>query len=164
MRRLLATVTVATALLGAAALTGPSAGAQPLTCTFTVSATVLATGGPVDVSGTAPPSTQVSVFLDGVLAATTTSAPVTGAWGPVPVTVTATSAISVSIAPTYGTTPCIGIAGEQVEVVRVAGATASLPRTGSDTGQTVAAAAALVGVGLVLLVGARRRRAAQQRA
>jgi len=119
----------------------------------------LPAAGNVEVSGVAPGSTQVEVQVDGVTVTSVKSAPVTGEWGPVSIPINATSAVSIALPENYATLPCIGNGGTEVVKVTVGGATTSLPRTGaSGTGTTVRVALVTIGLGLVLLVGARRHR------
>lgn len=163
MRKFLASLTLAaTAALGAVAFVAPAApaGAQPLTCTFLVSSTALAAAGPVNVSGTAPGSTLVTVLLNGSPVGTATSDKVTGAWGPVTVNIPdGGGQISIQLPQVYGALPCTG--NGNVQVSRVI---AALPRTGSETRQYVFLGSALLAIGLVLFVGAKRRREVSQRA
>jgi len=165
MRRFLTAITmaVATVAAGTAVVGAPApVGAQSLTCTFTVTPNELANAGKVAVSGVAPGSTKVEVRVDGVTAATAQSAPVSGIWGPVSVEVTSTSTISIALPDNYATLPCIGNGGTEVVKVSV-GASVGLPRTGSDSSHTALVALAAIGVGLVLVVGARRRRSVRPR-
>jgi LPXTG-motif cell wall-anchored protein len=164
MRRLFATLTMVAMIAAAGlAVTGSAipAGAQPLTCTFTLSTTTIDEPGTVQVSGTAPASTEVRILVDGVIVATVTTDPVTGAFGPVPVQITTTSTVSIALPDSYATLPCTGVG--RVEVVR-ASQVARLPRTGSDTSQYVLAALAAIGVGLVLVVATKRRQDIHSRA
>lgn len=140
-------------------------------CSYSVSPTTLPpAGGVVTVSGVAPGSTTVRVFLDGVLAATTQSAPVTGVFS-VEVFITASVEISVAL-DGYPSTPCIGVGGETVERdgngnrtnntgIVVGGVTASrsnLAFTGSsDTRPMVLIGVGALCLGLVIVVAARRR-------
>jgi LPXTG-motif cell wall-anchored protein len=169
MRRIFATLAVAGVVgataLGALALPAGAGVSDSLSCSFTASSTDLTGPGPVQVSGTAPASTEVHIFLQ--VGATTTEVPgspvlsdaVTGAWGPITVDITATSTIVVSVEPAYSNLPCTGVG-----LVSVSTVTAGLPRTGSnDTGQYVVAALVLIAVGSVLVVGAKRRRDAHSR-
>jgi len=146
----------AVAVLGTMAVVAAPAGAGvsvgPGSCSFTLSATTLTAPGPVSVSGTAPASTIVTVNVDGKPVATTTSDSVTGKWGPVTVDIAASSTVSITLPAVYATIPCVGVGA-----VEVSPATISLPRTGSNTVQYVFAAAALIAVGAVLLIAARRR-------
>lgn len=163
MVRRLGAVLAATVVV--AALTagfGGSAGAQTpsaFSCSFSVTPTNLpATGGTVTVSGVAPGSTVVRVFLDGVLVATTTSAPVTGAFT-VTLVITASGEITVAL-DGYPSTPCIGVGGEQVErAVQVAGSSAArLPTTGAnETRPIVLVGLTALSLGTVLVVATRRR-------
>ncbi|MFA5884663.1 MAG: LPXTG cell wall anchor domain-containing protein [Acidimicrobiia bacterium] len=156
---------VVLALATAGVLAAP-AGAQTasgFSCTYTVGPTALPPGGgPVTVSGTAPGSTTVRIFVDGALVATVPSAPVTGAFS---ATVVITGAVEVAVAlDDYPSTPCIGVGG--AEVVAGGGganatgvnATGRLARTGSSgTKPVVLAGVAALSLGLVLVVAARRR-------
>ena len=163
MRKLMAMIGIT--VLGAALWGGISvAGAQTtaaFTCSYTLSATALPTGGgPVLVSGTAPADTDVFISVNGTVVATVHSDGVTGAWGPVQLTITATSTIAVSIAPNYPATPCTGPAQVSVEAAQTA-----LPRTGSnDTKPFVLAGVTLLLVGVALVMGARRRERTRGRA
>lgn len=168
MRKLLASMTLAaTAALGAVALVGSAApaGAQtPIVCTFLVSSTDLAATGPVSVSGTAPGSTLVTVLLDGVPQGSDTSDAATGAWGPIAVNIPAGGGqISIQLPQVYAELPCIGNGGADVVRVLVETATQALPRTGSETRQYVFLGSALLAIGLVLFVGAKRRREVHSR-
>jgi LPXTG-motif cell wall-anchored protein len=157
---------VAASLAVLGGLSAPAgAGVSPtFSCSFSVSPTTLPPGGgTVTLTGVAPGSTVVRVFLDGQLVATTTSAPVTGEWS-VQIVITASAEITVAL-DGYPETPCIGVGGENVErnpqqsSIIVGGATATrLARTGSsDTRPFVLIGLTAVCVGLVLLVAARRR-------
>lgn len=156
----------AASLAAVGGLAAPAgAGVTPtFSCSFNVSPTTLPPGGGlVTVSGVAPGSTVVRVFVDGELAATTTSARITGEWS-VEVLITATSEITVAL-DGYPQTPCIGVGGENVErgpdsgTIVVGGSTATrLAFTGSsDTRPYVLLGVGAVCVGLVLVVAARRR-------
>ena len=159
--------TMAFAAIGLAAPAG--AQIQVFSCSYSVDPTTLpATGGTVTVSGVAPGSSTVRVFTDGVLAATTQSAPVTGAFS-AQVFITASVEISVAL-DGYPTTPCIGVGGESVDQdgngsgssgIVVGGVSAvrrNLAYTGSsDTKPIVLLGLGAVCVGLVLVVAARRR-------
>jgi LPXTG-motif cell wall-anchored protein len=164
MRRLFATLTMV-AMIAAAGLavagSAIPAGAQALTCTFTLSTTTLDGPGTVQVSGTAPASTELRILVDGVTVATVTTDPVTGAFGPVAVQITTTSTVSIALPVNYATLPCTGVGNVEVER---APQVVSLPRTGSDTSQYVLAALAAIGVGLVLVVATKRRRDIHSRA
>ena len=148
---------------------GAPAGAgvtDSVSCDFALSATSLAGPGTVTVSGTAPGSTEVHIFLvvNGVSTevpgSPVLSTPVTGLWGPVQVSIAETSDIRVSLDPSYGETPCVGPGS--INVARPAAA--ALPRTGSNnTEQFVVAALVLIAIGAVLVVGAKRRREAHSR-
>lgn len=167
-----ALVLIATIALGAVGLAAPAgAQIQVFSCSYSVDPTTLPpTGGVVTVSGVAPGSSTVRIFTDGVLAATTQSAPVTGTFS-AQVFITASVEISVAL-DGYPTTPCIGVGGESVERggtgtgtgtggIVVAGASAvrrNLAYTGSsDTKPFVLLGVGAVCVGLVLVVAARRR-------
>ena len=165
MRRLLAIVGIA--MLGAFVMGGASlAGAQttttsttiPFTCDFTTTPETLPVGGgTVSVKGTAPGDTDVHITVtsttDGTQTATAHSNATTGAWGPVDFHITSTATVSVTLAPFYPATLCIGPASVAVE-----SAAAALPRTGSnDTKPFVLIGAALLVVGTVLVVATRRR-------
>lgn len=154
--------------LGAIGSVAPAgAQTQVFSCSYSVDPTTLPVGGGlVTVSGVAPGNTTVRVFLDGVLAATTQSAPVTGTFS-TQVFITASVEISVAL-DGYPSTPCIGVGGESVEQdgnggngIIVGGVTAtrrSLAYTGSsDTRPFVLLGVGAVCVGLVLVVAARRR-------
>jgi len=164
--------TMAVAALGLAAPAG--AQVQAFSCSYSVDPTTLpATGGTVTVSGFAPGSTTVRIFTDGVLAATTQSAPVTGAFS-AQIFITASVEISVAL-DDYPTTPCIGVGGESVDrggngtngtnsgtngivVGGVSTARSNLAYTGSsDTKPVVLLGLGALCVGLVLVVAARRR-------
>jgi LPXTG-motif cell wall-anchored protein len=165
VRRLLAIVGVA--MLGAFVLGGASiAGAQtttttiPFTCDFTVTPETLpAGGGTISVKGTAPGDTDVHITVtsstDGTQTATAHSNATTGAWGPVDFHITSTATVSVTLAPFYPATFCIGPASVSVES---AAASTALPRTGSnDTKPFVLIGVALLVVGTVLVIATRRR-------
>jgi LPXTG-motif cell wall-anchored protein len=166
-KRWAALVLIAAASLAALGGLGAPAGAgvsRTFSCSFSVSPTTLPPGGgTVTLSGVAPGSTVVRVFLDGQLAATTTSAPVTGEWS---VQVRITSSVEISVAlDDYPETPCIGVGDENVGrnpqpgTIIVGGRTATrLALTGSsDTRPFVLIGLGAVCVGLVLVVAARRR-------
>jgi LPXTG-motif cell wall-anchored protein len=171
-RRLGALIAASVVVLGVAGVLASSAGAQtppPTTvffCSYSVDPTTLPdTGGTVTVSGVAPGSSVVRIFTDGTLAATTTSAPVTGAFS---ATIFITASVEVSGAlDGYPSTPCIGVGGETVErdgnanstTLRVLGSTATrLPTTGAnDTKPIVLVGVSALALGLVLVVAARRR-------
>jgi hypothetical protein len=163
---LVASARLAMSLVGVAG----TAGAQTTTtsgfsCSFTVDRTALpAGGGVVTVSGVAPGSSVVRIFVDGVLVATTTSAPVTGTFS-VQITITESSEVTAAL-DGYPTTPCAGVGGESVERPQVATATATrLAFTGSSsTGPIVLVALCAVSLGVVLVVAARRRSRVQGRA
>ena len=165
MRRLL--VMVGVAAMGAFLLSGAAiAGAQtapttttttiPFTCDFTTTPTTLGVGGgSISVAGTAPADTDVHITVqnstDGTQTKTAHSS-VSGNWGPVTFNVTSSATITVTLAPFYPATTCVGPS------VSVEAAAAALPRTGSnDTKPFVLIGAAAVLVGLVLVVAARRR-------
>lgn len=166
---------VAVALVAVGGVAPPS-GAQTtvFSCSYSVSPTTLPPeGGLVTVSGVAPGSTTVRIFLDGVLAATTQSAPVTGEFS-AEVFITASVEISVAL-DGYPSTPCIGVGGETVERdgtgsntggrsntgIVVGGASAvrrNLAYTGSsDTRPLVLLGVGALCLGLVIVVAARRR-------
>ena len=166
---LLASIVIATAVaIGAIGAVAP-AGAQVtvFSCSYSVNPTALPPGGGfVTVSGGAPGGTTVRVFINGALAATTQSAPVTGAFA-VPVFITASVEISVAL-DGYPSTPCIGVGGENVEqdgnggsgiiVGGVSTTRRNLAYTGSsDTRPFVLLGVGALCVGLVLVVAARRR-------
>lgn len=172
MRRRLGALIAATVIaLGVVGALGATAVAQTPTsfsCSYSVSPTTLPDeGGFVTVSGVAPGASVVRVFVDGVLAATTTAAPVTGAFS-VEVFISATSEVSVAL-DGYPSTPCIGVGGAEVErgdtnqngrtTIRVAGTSATrLPTTGAnETKPIVLAGLGALAFGLVLVVAARRR-------
>lgn len=155
---------VAIGAIGAAA----PAGAQTtvFSCSYSVNPTTLPVGGGfVTVSGVAPGNTTVRVFTNGVLAATTQSAPITGAFS-TQVFITASVEISVAL-DGYPSTPCIGVGGENVEqdgnggniiVGGVSTTRRNLAYTGSsDTRPFVLLGVGALCVGLVLVVAARRR-------
>jgi hypothetical protein len=162
MRKILVMITMGTLISASAAVamgTAAPAGVQAVSCTYTVEPTTLPAAGTVVVSGVAPGSTQVEVQVDGVTVATVQSAPVTGVWGPVTIQINATSVVSIALSENYATLPCVGNAGTEVVKITVGGSAASLPRTGSSgTGTMVRIALVVIGVGLVLVVGAGRRR------
>lgn len=151
--------------LGVVGVAAPAhAQTQVFSCSYSVNPTTLpATGGVVTISGVAPGSTTVRIFINGVLAATTQAAPITGAFS-ADVFITASVEISVAL-DDYPTTPCIGVGGESVDrdgngTIVVGGASASrnLAFTGSsDTRPFVLLGLGAVCVGLVLVVAARRR-------
>lgn len=149
-----------TGVLGAVAA---PAGAQAQSCTFIVSPVSLPSAGTAEVSGVAPGTTSVDILVDGRRVATVQSAPVTGAWGPVRIAISATSTVSIALPETYATLPCIGNGGNEVVTVSVGTTSKPLAFTGSATSRTVLFALAVIGVGSVLLVSARRRRTAHQR-
>jgi LPXTG-motif cell wall-anchored protein len=160
---------MALVVIGLAAPAG--AQVQVFSCSYSVDPTTLpATGGTVTVSGVAPGGSTVRVFTDGVLAATTQAAPVTGAFS-AQVFITASVEISVAL-DGYPTTPCIGVGGESVDqdgngngngsngiiVGGVSTVRRNLAYTGSsDTKPFVLLGLGAVCVGLVLVVAARRR-------
>jgi len=157
-------VAIALDAVGLAAPAG--AQTQVFSCSYSVDPTTLPVGGGlVTVSGVAPGNTTVRVFLDGTLAATTHSAPVTGAFS-AQLLITASVEITVAL-DGYPTTPCIGVGGESVEQdddgngIIVGGVTATrrnLAYTGtSDTKPFVLLGVGALCVGLVLVVAARRR-------
>jgi hypothetical protein len=155
------------ALLGAVGVSGVAlvaapgaAQTPPLTCTFLASPAVLPPdGGVVSVSGTAPASSVVRVFADGELVATTFSDPVTGSFS-VQVVVTTSVEITVAV-DDYPNTPCTGVGVAPGEVTR-GQATGRLPRTGSSgTGRLVRVGVSALALGMVLVVGARRRAGAR---
>jgi len=161
----------ALSVAGLVALPAP-AGAQTggsgdaFTCNYSVDPTVLPIGGGiVTVSGVAPGTTIVRVFLDGVFAASTQSAPVTGAWS-VDVFITASVEITVAL-DDYPATPCIGVGGENTDtgvLVGGSGGRRRLPFTGtSETKPFVLAGLGAVCLGLVLVVASRRRTRVQGR-
>jgi len=175
MAKRAASVLVAVLLAGSMAIAfAPSVSAQttpttsPFSCSFSVSPTTLPPGGGVvTITGVAPRSTTVRVFLDGVLAATTVSSPVTGAWS---VSLLVTTSVEISVAlDGYPSTPCIGVGGEQVErggggnsgSIVVGGASAqrsNLAFTGSsDTEPLALIGFGVLSLGIVLVVAARRR-------
>jgi len=149
--------TVAIAALGALFWGGATAGAQTtqaFTCNYTLSSTALGQGGgPVQISGTAPGSTTVHIFVNGTEVLPAVESSPTGTWGPVTLNITATSTIAVNLGASYVTTPCVGPASVSVEA-----ATAALPRTGSnDTKPFVLVGITILVVGLALVFAARRR-------
>jgi LPXTG-motif cell wall-anchored protein len=162
--------------LGAAMLAAPG-GAQvqqpPPLCTIAVTASGTTPGSTVSISGTAPASTLVTVFMDGPDAndaqqtATSASAPAdNAAWGPVSFTmpVAGTYNFTAQLPERYGSAVCLGPNGETVIPVQVAGASTALPRTGSNnTSRYVIAAFSLIAIGAVFLIGAKRRREAHSR-
>jgi len=166
------------AMLGAFLVGGTSiAGAQtpptttttiPFTCDFTTTpATLGPAGGTVSVSGTAPANTDVHVTVqnatEGTQTKTVTSDSTTGNWGPVDFNITSTASVTVTLAPFYPATTCVGPAEVAVEAANAA-QTQALPRTGSnDTKPFVLVGAAAVLVGLVLVVASRRRNNARGR-
>jgi LPXTG-motif cell wall-anchored protein len=171
MRRRLGTlIAVAMLALAAAGLLAGPVGAQtpPITTVFSCSYSVDPSGLPdgggfVTISGVAPGSTIVRVFIDGELVATTTSAPVTGAFA---VTVFITASVEVTVAlDGYPSTPCIGVGGSEVtqdgNTTTVAGSSATrtrLPTTGAnETKPIVMVGLGAIALGLVLVVAARRR-------
>lgn len=164
---MLVSVAIAAAVaIGATGAAAP-AGAQTtvFSCSYSVNPTTLPVGGGfVTVSGVAPGNTTVRVFTNGVLAATTQSAPITGAFS-TQVFITASVEISVAL-DGYPSTPCIGVGGENVEQdgngnIIVGGVTTTrrnLAYTGSsDTKPVVLLGVGALCVGLVLVVAARRR-------
>jgi LPXTG-motif cell wall-anchored protein len=169
VRKFLAT-TAMVGILGSMAAIGLGApvGAQtqlpPPICTFTaVAGSTTSVPTTITVSGTAPADTVVTVRLNGgnPKTATSASAPTANApWGPVTYDITApgTYEITVQLPGAYGSAFCLGPNNQTVIPITVAAATAALPRTGSDTSQYVLAALALIGVGAIFVIGARRRR------
>lgn len=146
-----------TSIAFAAGIAQPAAAqTSEFECTFSVPTTTLAApGGSVTVSGTAPGSAFVRVFVNGVEAATTTAASGTGAWS-VNVVITATSEVTVAL-DGYPTTPCSGVGGQGVFVGGIS-ATKNLSLTGSSaTRQLVLIGIAALSIGIVLVVGSRRR-------
>ena len=162
MRAILGTIMVGVMAVATGVVAGPvaSAGVTASTCTYTVSPTELDGPGPVQVAGVAPGTTEVAIQVDGVTVTTVEAAPVTGTWGPVTVDIAATSIITIALPDNYATLPCIGNGGTEAVRVRVGGASANvnLARTGSDTNRWVPIGIASLGLGIVLVVGARRRR------
>lgn len=170
-RRLGALIAAALVTLVAAGVLAAPVGAQtaPVTtvfsCSYSVGPTALPdAGGFVTVTGVAPGSTIVRVFVDGVLVATTTSAPVTGTFS-VTIFITATVEVAVAL-DGYPSAPCIGVGGAEVEqdgngTIRVAGnavARTRLPTTGAnETKPIVLVGLGAIALGLVLVVAARRR-------
>ena len=157
VRRLLCIV--AMAAFGALFMGGATAGAQTtqvFTCNYTLSSTAIgAGGGEVQISGTAPGSTAVHIFVNGTEVLPPAQSSPTGTWGPVTLTITTTSTIAVNLGASYVTTPCTGPASVSVEA---AAATAALPRTGSnDTKPFVLIGVTILVVGLALVFAARRR-------
>ena len=161
VRKLLAILAITA--FGALAWGGATAGAQTPTttttaaptvfiCTYELSATqVAAGGGSVQLTGVGPADANVKIFVNGVQVASAHTDATTGAFGPVTITITTTSTVSVSV-DNYPATPCIGPASVNVE------AAAALPRTGSnDTKPFVLIGVALLVVGAVLVLAARRR-------
>jgi len=157
-------VAIAFGALGLAAPAG--AQTQVFSCSYSVDPTTLPVGGGlVTVSGVAPGNTTVRVFLDGVLAAPTQSAPVTGAFS-AQVLITASVEITVAL-DGYPSTPCIGVGGENVEQddngggIIVGGVTTTRRNlaytANSDSRPFVLLGVGALCVGLVLVVAARRR-------
>jgi hypothetical protein len=155
----IAAVAAATAVVG---IPVASAGVSASTCTYTVSPTELDGAGTVQVAGVAPGTTKVGIQVDGVTVVTVESEPVTGEWGPVSVDIATTSIITIELPDNYATLPCIGNGGAEAVRVTVRGGSASLARTGSDTSRWVPIGIASLGLGIVLVAGARRRRAASR--
>jgi hypothetical protein len=167
---------VATAgVLAALCVVATAAGAVPagagvvpvpgeFSCSYSVTPTTLPPGGgTVTVSGVAPGSSIVRVFLDGELAATAPAAPVTGEFS-VDVFITASVEISVAL-DDYPSTPCIGVGGANTNIdVTGSAGRRRLPFTGSsDTVPVALLGASAVCLGLVLVVASRRRTGVQGR-
>ena len=149
------------AIAGVSGMVASPAGAQTqpvFSCSYIVGPTALPPGGGfITVQGTAPGSSVVRIFADGVLVAVTSSAPVTGAFS---ASIFVTRSVEISVAlDDYPNTPCIGTGGSGAGQGAGGGTAASrLALTGSsDTGATVRLGLAALGLGLVLVVAARRR-------
>lgn len=157
-------VTGALAGLGIGA---PTAGAQQSTdvgCSYSVAPTVLPVGGGfVTVSGTAPGSSVVRVFVDRVLVATVEAAPITGEFS-ARVFISTSSEIAVAV-DDYPLIPCDGVSGGGTSIIVGGNQVSRLASTGSsDTLPYARAGIAALAVGAVLLAAARRRASVRGRA
>jgi LPXTG-motif cell wall-anchored protein len=166
-RRLGALGALAVLVVVAAGFVAGPAGAQTqavFSCTYTVGPTQLPPGGGnVTVQGTAPGSSVVRIFVNGVLNQTVPSAPVTGAFS---ATIFITGSVELSVAlDDYPSTPCIGVGGNEVNGGTTGGGAngtgvnaAGLAHTGSSgTKPIVLVGLAALSLGLVLVVAGRRR-------
>jgi hypothetical protein len=133
-----------------------TAGAQLTTpdtpCLYTVTPTILPTGGGnVVVAGSAPGSSVIRVYVDGVFRTSVVTDAVTGEFS-VTIFIGQTSRVAITI-DDYPATGCaIDPAGQTASR-----GTGALPRTGSNNVKTtVLVAPALVLVGAVLVVAVRR--------
>jgi LPXTG-motif cell wall-anchored protein len=135
-----------------------TAGAQQTTpdtpCLYTVSPTTLPPGGGfVVVQGSAPGSSVINVFVDGVFRQSVTTDPIDGSFS-VTIFIGQTSRVAITI----DDYPALGCAVDTRNQTASRGTGAgNLPRTGSDHVETtVLVALALVLVGAVLVVAVRR--------
>ena len=143
--------------------TAAGAGVLPEpTCSYIVAPTVLGPGGGfITVSGTAPGTSVVLIFVDGELAAVVGSAPITGEFS-AEIFVTTSVEISVGV-DDYPFTPCTGTAGTGGDRGTNVQVGTNRRRTGlagtgsSDTIPFVMVGLAACSVGVVMVAAARRR-------
>lgn len=165
--RLAGVLTLAALVIGGLVAAPSTAGAgvsAQVSCSYTVDPTTLPPGGGfITVSGTAPGTSVVRIFIDGELAVVVNSAPVTGAFS-ADIFVTASVELSVGV-DDYPFTPCIGTAGSDTgggTNVVVGGnrrGRGGLAGTGSsDTVPFVMVGLAAVSLGAVFVAASRRRR------